>query len=235
MASFDIASRLEKLKGFGVSVQYGEHVREEELNERESINSEDEFPTEAPSQQGGKDASPYDAGRDAWNSTVHSSTEKQRQLEKIDNLPAVVPLDCSKFIAGEPADEVTSFCSWKVIQAYPDNFIGNANRPRVCRDSICSDLGRREYTADTIYRPSPSLTKFWKAESGICKYLLNIATETCILNIIAVFTSTILRSLPRSLVCWCPRFSLKTSSRVSTGSSELLSLFQEGQIKTAFI
>ncbi|PTB81083.1 hypothetical protein M440DRAFT_1434966 [Trichoderma longibrachiatum ATCC 18648] len=39
-------------------------------------------------------------------------------------------LDYSKFVVGEPADESISFCSWKVIEAYPDQFIGKTNRPR---------------------------------------------------------------------------------------------------------
>jgi hypothetical protein len=123
------------LKDLGVNVQYGEHVREEEENERAPINSEDEFPTTVPPQQEGKDAAQYDAGRDAWNSTTRPSTEKQPAFGKIKELPAVEPLDCSKFVAGEPADETIDFCSWKVILAYPDHFIGKTNRPRVRTDS----------------------------------------------------------------------------------------------------
>ncbi|UKZ52003.1 hypothetical protein TrVGV298_005770 [Trichoderma virens] len=130
MASFDFASRLERLKSLGVKVEYGEHVREEGHNEKASINSEDEFPVEATPHQGGTDVPPYDAGRDAWNSRVHYSTEKQRKAEKINVSPPLMPLDCSKFIVGEPVDEAISFCSWKVILAYPDSFIGKANTPR---------------------------------------------------------------------------------------------------------
>lgn len=132
MASFDFTSRLETLKSLGVNVEYGEHVREEELNETASINSEDEFPAVVTPQSGGKDASLYDAGRDTWNSVGHSLPEKKAPVAKIDDSPPVMPLDCSKFIVGEPADEAISFCSWKVVLAYPDSFIGKANRPRVC-------------------------------------------------------------------------------------------------------
>lgn len=132
MADFDFTSRLETLKSLGVNVEYGEHVREEELNETAKINSEDEFPAVVAPQSGGKDASQYDAGRDTWNSVAHSLPEKKAPVAKIDDSPPVMPLDCSKFIVGEPADETISFCSWKVILAYPDSFIGKANRPRVC-------------------------------------------------------------------------------------------------------
>ncbi|KAL7785521.1 hypothetical protein V8C37DRAFT_412904 [Trichoderma ceciliae] len=125
-----VSLRLSVLKDLGVSVQYGEHVREEELDERASINFEDEFPTAGTPQQGANDAAPYDAGRDAWNSTAHPSAEKQRVLGGITNSHTVAPLDCSKFIAGEPMDETIDFCSWKVIRAYPDHFIGKANKPR---------------------------------------------------------------------------------------------------------
>ncbi|PTB64273.1 hypothetical protein BBK36DRAFT_1124307 [Trichoderma citrinoviride] len=48
----------------------------------------------------------------------------------MDSLSTVTPLDCSKFVVGEPADESISFCSWKVVETYPDQFIGKANRPR---------------------------------------------------------------------------------------------------------
>ncbi|KAL7938978.1 hypothetical protein V8C35DRAFT_289782 [Trichoderma chlorosporum] len=130
MASFDLTSRLEKLKSFGVNIEYGEHVREDEPNEKASINSEDEFPSEATSQQRSKGEPQYDAGRDPWNSTSHPPAEKQRQVSEIDISPPVMPLDCSKFIVGEPADEAINFCSWKVILAYPDSFIGKANRPK---------------------------------------------------------------------------------------------------------
>ncbi|KAL7950406.1 hypothetical protein V8C42DRAFT_306387 [Trichoderma barbatum] len=161
MASFDIASRLERLKSLGVSVEYGEHVREEEQNKGASINSEDGFPAEAAGQQEAKYVPQYDAGHDAWNSTVHTSAKKERQPEKVDispPSPAVMPLDCSKFIVGEPADEAISFCSWKVILAYPDSFIGNANRPRAKPffDKILED---RAWDFFYLYHPEKPVEK----------------------------------------------------------------------------
>lgn len=206
MADFDFTSRLETLKGLGVNVEYGEHVREEELNETASINLEDEFPAVVAPRSGGKDASRYDAGRDTWNSVGHSVPEKKAPVAKVDDSPPVMPLDCSKFIVGEPADETISFCSWKVVLAYPDSFIGKANRPRVCAESCCSDiLVWRGYATDTVHRPSLSLTKYWRIESGICEYPLKY--HECLLTNLAVSTSTILRNLEISLVFWCPRFS----------------------------
>lgn len=40
--------------------------------------------------------------------------------------------DCSEFKKGEPVGEDMEFCPWKVVRAYPGNFIGNTNRPHVC-------------------------------------------------------------------------------------------------------
>lgn len=127
MSALPFEARLEMLKGLGVNVQYGDHVRDE-------ADSENEFPTVVPPQEAGKDAVPYDAGHDAWNSTAHPPTEKQTTHEKIGELPPLAPLDCSNFITGEPAEETIDFCSWRVIQTYPDYFIGKANRPRVRTD-----------------------------------------------------------------------------------------------------
>lgn len=124
MPGLPLEARLEKLRSLGVNVEYGEHVRDQ-------VDSEDEFPTVMPPQEVCKDAIPYDAGHDAWNSTAHSSTVKQTKREDIKELPPLEPLDCSNFITGEPAEESIDFCSWRVIQTYPDHFIGKANGPRV--------------------------------------------------------------------------------------------------------
>lgn len=40
--------------------------------------------------------------------------------------------DCSTFRPGEPVDQATTFCPWKVVKNYPEAYIGKANRPRVC-------------------------------------------------------------------------------------------------------
>jgi hypothetical protein len=129
MSALPIEARLEMLKSLGVNFEYGEHVRD-------AVDSEDEFPTMVPPQEAAKDAAPYDAGYDAWNSTAHTSKEKQTAREDIKELPPLASLDCSKFSTGEPAEETIDFCSWRVIQTYPDHFIGKANRPRVRTDIV---------------------------------------------------------------------------------------------------
>lgn len=139
MAGFDLVSRLAKLKGLGISIEYGDHILKEELNEGEpALNSEDEFAAEEKSQpQAGDDASPFDAGNDAWNTTVHSTVEKRHVPMKIEkSILDTPPLDCLKFIVGEPAEETIDFCAWKVVLAYPWHYIGKTNRPRVCTESI---------------------------------------------------------------------------------------------------
>lgn len=134
MPGLPLEARLEKLRSLGVSLEYGEHVRDE-------VNSEDEFPTVVPPQEVGKDAvpydaGPYDAGHDAWNSTTHLPTKKQTKREESKELPPLVSLDCSNFITGEPTEGNIDFCSWRVIQTYPDHFIGKANGPRVRTDFV---------------------------------------------------------------------------------------------------
>ncbi|EHK15925.1 uncharacterized protein TRIVIDRAFT_227861 [Trichoderma virens Gv29-8] len=52
------------LKSFGLSMEYGEHVRKEERDEKVSIKSGDGLPAEEMPRKGLKDASPYDTGRD---------------------------------------------------------------------------------------------------------------------------------------------------------------------------
>ncbi|KAH6610758.1 atp-dependent dna helicase 2 subunit 2 [Trichoderma cornu-damae] len=141
MSDLDLESRLMMLKGLGINVEYGEHVLDEEPDGGKSINSEDGFIAGQTSQQG-KYASPFDAGLDAWNSTTHpSTTGEQRQLEQVKDPPPVMALDFSKFIAGEPADEAIGLCSWKMILAYPEQYIGKTNRPRVCAGFSCCKMG----------------------------------------------------------------------------------------------
>lgn len=175
MATFNLTVRLEMLKELGVTVQYSEHVQEEAANDETARDSEEEFPAVVPPKPE-QYTSVHDAGHDAWNSVVHTSNsaQEQQKLKGMDDSSAVMPLDYSKFVVGEPADESISFCSWKVIEAYPDQFIGKANRPRVCTDLIpCNMESRREQGRKylTACRPNRTLTRFWKTESGICRYL----------------------------------------------------------------
>lgn len=144
MPGLPLEARLEKLRSLGVNVEYCEHVRDE-------ANSEDEFPTVVPPQEVGKDAAPYDAGHDTWNSTAHPPTKKQTRREEIKELPSLASLDCSNFITGELAEETIDFCSWRVIQTYPDHFIGKANGPRVRTDFVLIKKQARKSNAQLTY------------------------------------------------------------------------------------
>lgn len=42
--------------------------------------------------------------------------------------------------AQDLCDDTQSFCPWKVVVAYPDSFVGNANRPRVGSSAECFDV-----------------------------------------------------------------------------------------------
>lgn len=53
------------------------------------------------------------------------------------------PFDCSRFRINEPTDDDVAFCPWKMVEIYPNNFVGNANRPHV-RDKLHDP----EHTAD---------------------------------------------------------------------------------------
>lgn len=150
MSGLPLEARLEKLRSLGINVEYGEHVRDE-------VNSEDEFPTVVPPQEVGKDAAPYDAGHDAWNSTAHPPTAKQTKRGDIKELPSLAELDCSNFITGEPAEESIDFCSWRVIQTYPDHFIGKANRPRVRAEFIFVDKQTQESNTQLTYHTGQAI------------------------------------------------------------------------------
>lgn len=39
--------------------------------------------------------------------------------------------DCSKLYVSKPVHQDFDFCPWKVVESYPDFFIGKTNRPRV--------------------------------------------------------------------------------------------------------
>lgn len=147
MATFNLTVRLQMLKEIGITVQYSEHVQEEAAkndaaNNEAAMDSEEEFPAVVPPKPE-EHAPVHDAGHDAWNSAVHTSTAAQEQQKPsgMDDSSAVMQLDYSKFVVGEPADESISFCSWKVIEAYPDQFIGKTNRPRVCIRPLFRNVG----------------------------------------------------------------------------------------------
>jgi hypothetical protein len=149
MATFNLTVRLEMLKEIGITVQYGEHVAKEAASNEAAMafEEEEEFPAVVPP-KAEQHASEHDAGHDAWDAAAHISTSAQEQQkpQEMDDSSIVMPLDYSKFVVGEPADESISFCSWKVVEAYPDQFIGKANRPRVCSDCFLCIMGiSREY------------------------------------------------------------------------------------------
>ena len=68
-------------------------------------------------------------------------TKKQCEQPSFDEL-FKKPFDCSNFLVGEPLDEQIDFCLWKAAVAYPEQYIGKANKPRVSvsrRSTECSD------------------------------------------------------------------------------------------------
>ncbi|KAK5990008.1 Good for full DBP5 activity 2-like protein [Cladobotryum mycophilum] len=119
----DFASRLEMLKAnFGVGFRVAEPEPEEDKEEF-MIYSEDE-----------RDAGLVEsANEDATNDVALEAPEqpvKTAPRTVVEESPFIPPFDCSNFQVGESLEDNIDFCSWKIVQSYPEHFIGKANKPR---------------------------------------------------------------------------------------------------------
>ena len=71
-------------------------------------------------------------GSNAWNQEPPAKREQQPILHFDQEVPSVrAAHDCSSLRVGEVLSKEITFSPWKTILAYPDNFIGKGNRPRV--------------------------------------------------------------------------------------------------------
>lgn len=70
---------------------------------------------------------------ETWQTKDCPSTSVRHATSPNQEAPFIgVDVDCSRLVQTREASGDVNFCPWKTILAYPNMFIGKANKPRIC-------------------------------------------------------------------------------------------------------